>query len=208
MKPTPPYRTRRIWFGSRLGLTNSSPAAAVIDDKLVPAISCGIRIETAGSWSARHRTCCNTGTKGLAMRAISAVDIALWDLRARLLEVSLGSLFGAVRDAAPVHGPGGFIILPDRQLAEQVEFWTEAGCTAMKIKIGQDWGAATDRDLHGQHISAQKCLLRCSTARRLRYGGLDIVRERACDRRGQWRYRGTACAEQSLLRPGLREDGS
>lgn len=56
------------------------------------------------------------------MPAISAVDMALWDLKARLLEISLGSMFGAVRDAPPVHGLGGFITLTDQQLAEQVEF--------------------------------------------------------------------------------------
>ncbi len=73
------------------------------------------------------------------MQAISAVDMALWNLKARLPEVSLGSMFGPVHDAPPVHGPGGFITLTGQKLAEQVEFWTEASCTAMKMKIRQDW---------------------------------------------------------------------
>ena len=40
-------------------------------------------------WSAMHRACRNLGTRGLVMQAISAVDIALWDLKARLLDVPL-----------------------------------------------------------------------------------------------------------------------
>ena len=43
------------------------------------------RIDVAGAWEAMHRACRNLGTRGLVMQAISAVDIALWDLKARLL---------------------------------------------------------------------------------------------------------------------------
>lgn len=131
-----------------LGWTYSSPAAAaVIHDKLIPAIEGRDPFDIAGCWSTMHRACRNIGTTGLVMQAISAVDIALWDLKAHLLDVSLMTLFGAVRQSVPVYGSGGFTSYTDHQLAEQVQDWAEAGCAAMKIKIGQDWGAATDRDL-------------------------------------------------------------
>ena len=73
------------------------------------------------AWSAMHRACRNLGTKGLVMQAISAVDIALWDLKARLLDVPLQKLFGLVRDAVPIYGSGGFTSLNDEQLADQVD---------------------------------------------------------------------------------------
>ena len=53
------------------------------------------------------RACRNLGTRGLVMQAISAVDIALWDLAARLAGLPLAALFGTVRDAVPVYGSGG-----------------------------------------------------------------------------------------------------
>ena len=50
----------------------------------------------------------NLGRPGVAAMAISAVDVALWDLKARLLELPLARLLGAVHDAVPVYGSGGF----------------------------------------------------------------------------------------------------
>jgi L-alanine-DL-glutamate epimerase-like enolase superfamily enzyme len=81
------------------------------------------------------------------MQAISAVDIALWDLKARVLDVSLAALFGRARDTVPVYGSGGFTTLSDAELADQVHGWSAAGCAAMKIKIGQSWGTDVDRDI-------------------------------------------------------------
>ena len=78
------------------------------------------------------------------MQAISAVDIAWWDLKARLLDVSLDLAARDVRGEVPIYGSGGFTTLTDAQLAEQVERWQSVGCTAMKIKIGESWGTASD----------------------------------------------------------------
>ena len=55
--------------------------------------------------------------------AISAVDIALWDLKARLLGVALSDLFGRCRDDAPVYGSGGFTTYDDATLSSQLERW-------------------------------------------------------------------------------------
>jgi L-alanine-DL-glutamate epimerase-like enolase superfamily enzyme len=94
-----------------------------------------------------HRACRNLGTRGLVMQALSAVDIAWWDLKARLLDVALTTLLGRCRREVPIYGSGGFTTLTDRQLEEQVEWWQSVGCTAMKIKIGESWGQCPDRDL-------------------------------------------------------------
>jgi L-alanine-DL-glutamate epimerase-like enolase superfamily enzyme len=142
--------TAVVHAGQRQGLgwTYSTTAAArVITDHLAPAITGRDLMDTPACWSAMHRACRNLGTRGLVMQAISAVDIALWDLKARALDVSLPSLFGRARDTVPVYGSGGFTTLTDAQLAAQVNAWVAAGCTAMKIKIGQSFGTDVDRDL-------------------------------------------------------------
>ena len=59
----------------------------------------------------------------------------------------LSRLFGQARPGVPIYGSGGFTSLDDTQLGEQVAIWQEAGCTAMKIKIGQNWGANLARDI-------------------------------------------------------------
>ncbi|MEE7441885.1 enolase C-terminal domain-like protein [Methylobacterium oryzae] len=79
----------------------------------------------------------NLGRSGLAATAISALDTALWDLKAHLLDVALPSLFGQARDHAEIYGSGGFTSYDDRQLREQLAGWVERdGCRAVKMKIG------------------------------------------------------------------------
>lgn len=131
-----------------LGWTYSArAAAAVIGDKLADAVDGRDAHDIAGGWSAMHRACRNLGTKGLVMQAISAVDMAWWDLKARLLDVPVSTLLGQCRNEVPIYGSGGFTTLSDAQLEEQVAWWQSVGCTAMKIKIGESWGACVDRDL-------------------------------------------------------------
>jgi L-alanine-DL-glutamate epimerase-like enolase superfamily enzyme len=133
---------------SGLGWTYSSPAAAtLVHDTLAAAVHDRDAFDIAGGWQAMHRACRNFGTKGLAMQAISAVDIAWWDLKARLLAVPLAALFGTCRSDVPIYGSGGFTTLTDVELEDQINWWHSVGCTAMKIKIGESWGNNIARDL-------------------------------------------------------------
>lgn len=142
--------TVTLTAGGRTGLgwTYSSPAAAeVIKQHLAPAVAGHDAFDLAANWERMRRACRNLGGKGLVMQAISALDIAGWDLKARLLDVPLGALLGRCRDTVPIYGSGGFTTLSEAQLAEQVGWWRSVGCTAMKIKIGESWGTAVERDL-------------------------------------------------------------
>jgi L-alanine-DL-glutamate epimerase-like enolase superfamily enzyme len=80
----------------------------------------------------------NLGRPGIASSAIAAVDIALWDLKARLLGLPLVSLLGAVRDAAPVYGSGGFTSYSIRQLCQQLSGWVRQGIPRVKMKVGTE----------------------------------------------------------------------
>jgi len=142
--------TVRAWAGgiAGLGWTYSAPAAGpVVRDQLASALLDRDAFEIADAHETMRRACRNLGTRGLVMQAISAVDIALWDLKARLLGVPLSSLLGGSIRPVPVYGSGGFTSMSDDELGRQIDDWKAAGCTAMKIKIGQDWGTSEDRDL-------------------------------------------------------------
>ncbi len=89
----------------------------------------------------------NIGRPGIAGMAISAVDTALWDLKARLLGLPLHQLFGRVRDAVAVYGSGGFTSYDQHQLRNQLSRWIYEGIPRVKIKIGQSWGSNVSRDL-------------------------------------------------------------
>jgi L-alanine-DL-glutamate epimerase-like enolase superfamily enzyme len=79
--------------------------------------------------------------------AVSAVDTALWDLKARLLGLPLHRLLGSVRSEVPVYGSGGFTTYHEGRLAEQVDGWAAQGIQRVKIKIGEGRGTRVDRDV-------------------------------------------------------------
>jgi len=80
----------------------------------------------------------NNGQSGLAMMAVSAVDIALWDLKSKLLDQPLCRLLGQERDAMPVYGSGGFTSYTDEELRDQFSGWVGQGIKAVKMKVGRD----------------------------------------------------------------------
>ena len=77
--------------------------------------------------------------------AISAVDIALWDLKARLLNVPLLTLLGAARKSVPIYGSGGFTSYSEKQLLDQLTGWVKQGITRVKMKVGRDAKADVGR---------------------------------------------------------------
>ncbi|MEU8276843.1 enolase C-terminal domain-like protein [Microbispora bryophytorum] len=124
-------------------------AAAVVTDLLAPVVSGGDPMDVPGLWTAMVRRVRNAGRTGVAGYAVSAVDVALWDLKARLLGVPLARLFGLARRSVPVYGSGGFTTYDDDVTTAQLAHWAhEQGIPRVKIKIGESAGAAPARDLH------------------------------------------------------------
>lgn len=105
-------------------------------------------LDVPGTWAALVDAVRNDTRRGVMGYALSAVDAALWDLKARLLDVSLVGLLGAASATVPVYGSGGFTSYDDRRTAEQLRAWTERDrIPRVKIKIGQSWGDDVSRDL-------------------------------------------------------------
>lgn len=82
----------------------------------------------------------NDGQCGLAMMALSAIDIALWDLKARILDLPLCELIGRVHEQVQLYGSGGFTSYSEKQLQNQLGGWADKGFTAVKMKIGREPG--------------------------------------------------------------------
>jgi L-alanine-DL-glutamate epimerase-like enolase superfamily enzyme len=127
--------------GSHTGLGYTyGPAALceVVDGTLAPAVRGRDVFDIAGAWSAMVGAIRNMGPWGLAMYAVSAVDVALWDLKARLLDVPLASLLGRRRERVDVYGSGGFCTYDDERLRAQLHGWVADGFMRVKIKVGRD----------------------------------------------------------------------
>jgi L-alanine-DL-glutamate epimerase-like enolase superfamily enzyme len=127
-----------------------APAAGVrvVEDLLAPVVvGQHSPLLPAAAQEAMVRAVRNAGRGGLVGMAISAVDIALWDLGARLLGLSLAQWLGAQRQDVPVYGSGGFTTYDDPTLVSELEGWLARGLDKVKIKIGESWGRCFERDL-------------------------------------------------------------
>jgi L-alanine-DL-glutamate epimerase-like enolase superfamily enzyme len=132
-----------------LGFSYATGACArLIEDVLKTAVVGQDAMDIGSCWSAMVRSIRNMGRPGIASMAIAAVDIALWDLKAKLVDLPLVKVLGQVHDDVAVYGSGGFTSLTDDQLVEQLGGWAHGqGIPRVKIKVGQSWGTRPDRDL-------------------------------------------------------------
>ncbi len=122
-------------------------AAAVVDELLSPVVLGREALAPAAAQEAMLRAVRNAGRGGLVAMAVSAVDIALWDLGARLLDLPLHRWWGDAARPVPVYGSGGFTTYDDDHLRSQLRGWLALGLGAVKIKVGESWGRCERRDL-------------------------------------------------------------
>lgn len=122
-----------------IGFTYADRATAqLIKDALIKIV-CGLdAMDVPRAWSTMGYAIRNLGRPGIASMAVSAVDNALWDLKARLLGQPLVKVLGAARDALPVYGSGGFTSYSIEQLQKQLRGWVEDGIPRVKMKVGRD----------------------------------------------------------------------
>lgn len=135
-----------------LGWTYGSPAsAAVIDGTLREVVTGQDALRVTAAWERMARACRNLGRPGVASMAIAAVDTALWDLKARILELALATLLDAARETVPVYGSGGFCSYSDERLTAQLAGWVAQGIPRVKMKVGRE----PARDLHRVSVARE-----------------------------------------------------
>ena len=121
-----------------IGWTFAHGSAAELAVGPLAAAIAGLDVHaSAGAWAAMGRAVRNIGRPGLAWEAIAAVDVALWDLRAKLLGLPLFRLLGPARDSVLVYGSGGFTSYDSAAVGAQLGAWAEQGFTAVKMKVGR-----------------------------------------------------------------------
>jgi L-alanine-DL-glutamate epimerase-like enolase superfamily enzyme len=141
--------TARAGGEEGIGWTYAAAAAAsVVTDVLAGVIRGRSALDVTGASEAMARAVRNIGRPGVAATAISAVDVALWDLKARLLGLPVADLLGRVHRHLPAYGSGGFTSYDEQQTRDQLAGWVgPGGLTRVKIKIGESWGGNERRDL-------------------------------------------------------------
>ena len=131
-----------------LGVGDGGRAAQVlINDALRPLLIGADPLYSEKLWDDMFWRLRGVGRKGLAFSAISAVDTALWDLKAKYFNVPLYKLLGAYTDTVPIYGSGGWTHFSvDELVAEQVGY-VERGMKSVKMKVGKDFGKSEKEDI-------------------------------------------------------------
>ncbi len=116
--------------------------AALVDSKLAGIVGGRDALSPQAAWEAMVAGTRNLGRPGITSMAIAAVDVALWDLKAKLLGLPLCRLLGMAHECVPVYGSGGFTTYSLDRLAEQLGGWVAQGIPRVKMKVGSE----PDRD--------------------------------------------------------------
>jgi L-alanine-DL-glutamate epimerase-like enolase superfamily enzyme len=120
-------------------------AASLIHGKLAALAEGRDALAPTAVWQAMVGAIRNLGRPGIASNAIAAVDVALWDLKARLLDLPLVGLLGPLRPDIPVYGSGGFTSYPIEHLQDQLSGWVARGIPRVKMKVGSEPGHDLER---------------------------------------------------------------
>ncbi|HRW10517.1 MAG TPA: mandelate racemase/muconate lactonizing enzyme family protein [Caldilineaceae bacterium] len=131
-----------------LGIGGGAHAArAVIERTLKPILVGQDPLHIEKLWNDMFWAIRGVGRKGLAFSALSAVDIALWDLKAKYFEVPLYQLLGPYTETVPIYGSGGWThFTVDELVAEQMGY-VARGMKAVKMKVGKDFGRSEREDI-------------------------------------------------------------
>jgi L-alanine-DL-glutamate epimerase-like enolase superfamily enzyme len=131
----------RVHAGGRTGLGYTYAdvsAASFVASKLAPVVEGQDVASPPALWERMGQQIRNAGRPGLGAMAVSAVDVALWDLKARLLDLPLVQLLPAHHDRVPVYGSGGFTNYSLDRLADQLGGWVEQGIGRVKLKTSRE----------------------------------------------------------------------
>ena len=115
-----------------------SSAAELINDRLSGIIKNKNVMNIEARWYDLLHAIRNIGRPGLVSEAISAIDISLYDLKARILGIPLVSLLGEYNDGVEIYGSGGFTSYSISELQEQLSGWVDEGIPRVKMKIGRE----------------------------------------------------------------------
>ena len=125
--------------GFSLGYESADLVADAVNRVLAPIVEGEDPRDTERLWREMFDGTVQVGRKGAYLRAISSVDIALWDLTAKAADMPLYKLLGAHADAVPAYASGGYYRdeKGHKGLREEVRRYVDAGHDTVKMKVGR-----------------------------------------------------------------------
>src|SRR5262249_5238261 len=125
----------------------AGPVRSLIHDQLTDLVVGADPFETEKLWTSMFWRTRGNGRKGVAFQAISAIDNAVWDIKAKALAVPLHRLLGSAHDRVPVYGSGGWTHYSEKDLVREQMSFVERGFSRTKMKVARDFGRAEREDV-------------------------------------------------------------
>jgi|SRR5579883_370915 L-alanine-DL-glutamate epimerase-like enolase superfamily enzyme len=132
----------RTGLGYTYGHKSTGSVAEALAERCLKGESA---FDVPGLHASMRRQVRNDGSRGISAMAISALDVALWDLKAKLLGCSVSALLGKASGTVEVYGSGGFTSYSDEQLRRQLSGWVASGIHGVKMKVGSEPQADPER---------------------------------------------------------------
>lgn len=134
-------------FGVTYNEVGGEATEAMIKNSIAPKIIGKSIFETETIWQELFQYLRGVGRKGLTFCAVSAVDIALWDLKGKALNLPLYRLMGGSKTRLPVYASGGWTSYDDDQLVDEMKNFVDQGYQMIKFKVGVEGGQNLRRDV-------------------------------------------------------------
>lgn len=99
---------------------------------------CGWPAHPVDVWRRLRTHLREAGSGGLSTIAMAALDLALWDLTAKSVSMSVSQLLGGGATTCPAYSSGINFHFSDDELQRQVQSWVTAGASAVKVKVGHE----------------------------------------------------------------------
>jgi len=122
------------------GMTFGEPVGEYIEKTLKEEIIGFDRLSSEDIWNAMFAAIRSSGRKGVALLAMSALDIAIWDIKGKLLKLPVFRLLGGSKTKIPCYASVGFLSMPDDECVEKSLEYIANGFKTLKIKVGYDAG--------------------------------------------------------------------
>lgn len=134
-------------FGVTYNEVGGLATRMLIEESLAPMLIGRDPFETEQYWQDMFQYLRGVGRKGLLYCALSAVDIALWDLKGKIIDMPLYKFLGGQKTRLPVYASGGWSSYTDEELVEEMRGMVADGYSMIKFKVGVDNGLNPMRDV-------------------------------------------------------------
>jgi len=133
------------------GETYSQPGAveAIIHDWMMPRLLGADALNIEGHWRFLYERAANIGARGAELRAISAIDVALWDLKGKAAGMPVWQLLGGrAQDSVRVYSSIGY----GEQIANKNGQWPGYGQVGEKEPLNDYWNAIHEPDAFARQM--------------------------------------------------------